>query len=183
MKRQMFSTVFCILMLCPIGFSTSTTQVHFKIYTASQIFKLADGNTAMIVVDKQIDTGGCGFTCTETIYSFCLDENPGCLEGFVYSPDSSLKGSVTNSMVKDDPLTLNAAVVSNLIGDPGTAYYCYAWSKDGNCTQSVPLPNGSNVGQITIYVRQSDRWYCARRHRQSISDSDIRRLYGSRSAL
>jgi len=92
------------------------------------------GSTLFSVVrNGPIAAGYCNITCTSFGYSFCLDETPGCLEGWMDTPDSAFKGNIGPSFTNESVLTLQATISSSLSG-PGVAWWCYAFDANGNCT-------------------------------------------------
>jgi hypothetical protein len=127
-------TIACLaaaLWLCPLGFGTSqVTQTY-----AETEFEYAPGEWATVSVNRQLDF--CDLTCTTVSYSFCIDEIPGCVEGFMEVAQSDFKGNVGASYTNGAVLTLAATITSG--SNYGNSYYCYAWDSDGDCTDEVGI--------------------------------------------
>ena len=73
-----------------------------------------------------------------TNFSFCIDETPGCVEGF--TTDGGLGGNVYLGYFQ----TVNKVTVGGTFDEanPDTeVYYCYAWNSDGDCTDQVAVPS------------------------------------------
>ncbi|MGA7930002.1 MAG: hypothetical protein WCA20_28915 [Candidatus Sulfotelmatobacter sp.] len=116
-----------------------TTKTKTVLSTnGSIVFATSNDAPAVVSVGRQ---GGqafsCDLTCTTVDYSFCLDETPGCLEGFMEVADTDLKGHITTGLNQADVLRLTATIISGSMY--GASYYCYAWNSDGDCTNVVEI--------------------------------------------
>lgn len=98
----------------------------------------------------------CDLTCTTVNYTFCIQETPGCLEGYMEVADTAFKGYVGTSYTASNTVVLNATITS---GDQyGTSYYCYAWNSEAECTDEVDVvaPNctaascPTEVGTVSV---------------------------------
>jgi hypothetical protein len=129
------SKLLWITLVCSISAFAQTTRQTLQTF-ASIVFATADDAPAVVSVERQLLF--CDLTCTVVNYSFCLNQTPGCLEGFMEVPQSAFKGLVgANYMQQNDVLTLNATITSG--SQYGNSYYCYAWDADGNCTDQVGI--------------------------------------------
>jgi hypothetical protein len=137
-KMPTSSKLLIVALVGSISSFAQTTRQTLET-SASIVFATPSDAPAVVSVERQLLF--CDLTCTVVNYSFCLDETPGCLEGYMEVAQSDFKGSVGASYTQqNDVLTLNAAMIS---GSPyGFSYYCYAWDSDGNCTdeQGIVAP-------------------------------------------
>ena len=136
MNRMKLKTaiVAIALLLGPLSFgSTTITQTYVETE-----WEYATGEWATVSVERDAPLPGmCDLTCTFINYSFCVDEVPGCLEGFMEVSNPAFKGNVGAGYTNGAVLTLNATITSG--SQYGNSYYCYAWDSDGNCTNEVDI--------------------------------------------
>jgi hypothetical protein len=119
----------------------TTAQVTEK--SADVVFTAPDGTEGVVGVEWHSQF--CDVTCTGLSYSFCINETPGCLEGFGEIPDGTLKGTVNDNYLLPNVLSIDFNAVTT---DHGTStafffnYYCYSFDEYGNCTNEVVAPGG-----------------------------------------
>jgi hypothetical protein len=74
-------------------------------------------------------------------FSFCVDETPGCVEGFE-AYDGGLAGNVYLGYFQTvNKVTVDANFSLSEGSTDAVVYYCYAWNSDGDCTDQVPVPS------------------------------------------
>jgi hypothetical protein len=126
----------------PAQAQTTTTKTVLST-NGSIVFATPNDEPAVVSVGRQ--TFFCDLTCTTVSYSFCVDETPGCLEGFMEVADSDLKGHIGTGLNQANVLKLTATIISGSMY--GGSYYCYAWGSNGDCTSEVWIvaPNCNNA--------------------------------------
>jgi hypothetical protein len=108
MKRTPTIIAAVTLWLCPFGFATTKTTVTST--SATIQFGISATDTSVIISVSKVTPPGCDLSCTYVNYSFCVIENPGCLEGFTEVPASAFKGNVGTGFGTANTLTLTATM-------------------------------------------------------------------------
>jgi hypothetical protein len=130
---------------------TTVTQTYAAISFNPGLVGTSDvqSNPAGVVVER--DLNFCDLTCTTISYTFCGDETPGCLEGFMEVPNSAFTGNITLSYTAANTLKVNSSITSGTAY--GTSYYCYAWDSAASCTDEVDLvAQGCTAASCPIQV-------------------------------
>jgi hypothetical protein len=119
--------------------------------TAIQTRAQVEDGPLLVAVQRDNVNAGCGPTCTLITYSFCLDETPGCEEGWMWINGKLFTGQVGSSYSNAAKLILSAEVFTG--NAYGTSWYCWAWrASDGACTEETDFPIGQviDLGNIDV---------------------------------
>ena len=139
---------FSCLSICVLATAFAAAQVNYQVTQvyAATTFTAPGHPEAVMFVER--NTGlGCDLTCTSLGYSFCLDEQPGCLEGSGEIPDSAFKGQLDDNYRDPETLTVHFNGITN---QPYFLNYtCNAFDQEGNCTALTVVPGGKITVSLT----------------------------------
>jgi hypothetical protein len=147
-KLKLATIVAVVLWLCPQGFASSSTILSTTATYDDPPLMVSVTRANAALCDLELPPAGPPPYCTEVIYSFCLNETPGCQEGWMYINNELFKGTVGSSWTNEAVLAVNTPVISN--GDRGESYYCYAWNSDGDCTELTVITDPSGCVDMTF---------------------------------
>ncbi len=132
-----------VLVLLAANVMAQTTNITSLATVAVATLTAPDGSPGIFEVARY--SPDCSATgCTEMLYSFCLDQIPGCREGFGSVPQSSFAGTVTTNYLRHDKLTFQYEAVAS-DSTFFTNFVCNAFDQYGDCLDETEVPGDAGA--------------------------------------